>query len=39
LKVENFTILKTTQKCDNDIESYSTTGFPKMLLILAASLG
>jgi hypothetical protein len=32
-------MLKMSKKCDNSIESYSTTGDPKMFPTTAASLG
>jgi hypothetical protein len=35
---ENFRILKTSKKCDNSTESYSTTRVPKMFPAVAVSL-
>jgi hypothetical protein len=32
-------ILKTSKKCDDGIESFSTTGVPKIFPTVAASLG
>jgi histone-lysine N-methyltransferase SETMAR len=40
LKTRRFQVLKTSkQKCDDGTESYSTTGVPKTLPTVAASLG
>jgi hypothetical protein len=35
-RVEDFRILKTSKKCDDDTESYSITEVPKMFLTVAA---
>jgi hypothetical protein len=37
-KNEDFRILKTSKKCDDGTERYSTTGDPKMFPIVAVSL-
>jgi hypothetical protein len=36
-KDEDFRILKTSKKCDDGIESCSTTGDPEMFPVVAAS--
>jgi hypothetical protein len=39
LKGRRFQDIEDIQKCDDDTESYFTTGIPKMFPIVAASLG